>query len=150
MKIKFKKSSICILVFIIIILIIAVFTNISSTGSSNTSDSFYSDDSTTEITSDISTKQTNTSYGCLDKDYCYITNPFRLASIDFLAVGLTTYGDYVNEVAQSLGYTNTQLEITEVSEKSSHIIVKMQIINTDSYITVTYDNLTNEFSYEAT
>lgn len=83
MKIKFKKSSICILVFIIIILIIAVFTNISSTGSSNTSDSFYSDDSTTEITSDISTKQTNTSYGCLDKDYCYITNPFRLASIDF-------------------------------------------------------------------
>ena len=86
MKIKFKKSSICILVFIIIILIIAVFTNISSTGSSNTSDSFYSDDSTTEITSDISTKQTNTSYGCLDKDYCYITNPFRLASIDFLAV----------------------------------------------------------------
>ena len=139
MKIKFKKSSICILVFIIIILIIAVFTNISSTGSSNTSDSFYSDDSTTEITSDISTKQTNTSYGCLDKDYCYITNPFRLASIDFLAVGLTAYGDYVNEVAQSLGYTN-----------SSHIIVKMQIINTDSYITVTYDNLTNEFSYEAT
>lgn len=71
MKIKFKKSSICILVFIIIILIIAVFTNISSTGSSNTSDSFYSDDSTTEITSDISTKQTNTSYGCLHD--CVVT-----------------------------------------------------------------------------
>ena len=93
MKIKFKKSSICILVFIIIILIIAVFTNISSTGSSNTSDSFYSDDSTTEITSDISTKQTNTSYGCIDRDYCCMTIAFRLASIDLLAVGLTADGD---------------------------------------------------------
>lgn len=148
MKIQLKKSTICMILFIIVILIIVFITNIVSGSGYNTeSDNLYDYNEATENDSDIYSQSVNNSYGCLNKDYNYITNPSKLSTIDFLAVGLTSYGDYVNNIVQSLGYTDTQLEIVEISKKSCYITTKIQIGDTNSCITVTYNNMTNEFTY---
>lgn len=101
-----------------------------------------------EISLDSMSHELNTTEGDEDLDYNYIINPELLSRYDFLGIGITTYGDKVNEYVKSLGYTSQELYIIDIDDESSYISAEIRIGDLDDTFVVTYDNLLNEFSFQ--
>lgn len=92
----------------------------------------------------------NISEGYEDLSYNYIINPEKLSDFSFLGIGITAYGDKINDYVKSLGYNGQQLYIINANQNSSYISVNLKIGDTSNAINVIYDNLTNEFAFTTT
>ena len=142
-----KKSNYIIVIMIELVIILILLSLLKSDNSKVLS---YSSDPEllNEISLDSMSHELNTTEGDEDLDYNYIINPELLSRYDFLGIGITTYGDKVNEYVKSLGYTSQELYIIDIDDESSYISAEIRIGDLDDTFVVTYDNLLNEFSFQ--
>lgn len=142
-----KKSNYIIVIMIELVIILILLSLLKSDNSKVLS---YSSDPEllNEISLDSMSHELNTAEGDEDLDYNYIINPELLSRYDFLGIGITTYGDKVNEYVKSLGYTSQELYIIDIDDESSYISAEIRIGDLDDTFVVTYDNLLNEFSFQ--
>ena len=83
----------------------------------------------------------------VDLNYNYITNPNKLDQRDISADGLIVFGDKVNEYMNKMGYTRTELTITNIKKESSILNADMQINDSSEYLHVEYDYTANDFQF---